>query len=120
MPKVLKDLAYGNAIYKTVMELEARDLRIMKAQAVCMITLFFSEMWIALESRSERHSIFHGPANFILYAVLILVMALLVALMQWDYFHSYLLLTGLSLYDWAFGIGASLIPVIIIEIYKKM
>ncbi len=91
-----------------------------KAQTVCLITLIFSEIWMAFEARSIKVGIFKGPKNIALYILITLVFAILFLITIWDVAQMYLVIITLSWKDWLIAFGASLIVLIVSEIYKKI
>jgi Ca2+-transporting ATPase len=96
------------------------DLSRIKAQTICYITLIFSEIWVVFEARSETRSIFKSQINIFLYICIAIVLLSLIALMTVDYAHSYFLFVGLNPGDWVIGIFTSFIPLVVMELYKRL
>ncbi|MHA1718145.1 MAG: cation transporting ATPase C-terminal domain-containing protein, partial [Promethearchaeota archaeon] len=91
-----------------------------KAQTLCLVTLIFSEIWIALESRSIKVGLFKGPKNAALYILITLVLGILFLITFWDVAQIYLVIITMSKWDWLIAFGASLIVLIVSEIYKRV
>ncbi|MHA1765549.1 MAG: cation-translocating P-type ATPase [Promethearchaeota archaeon] len=91
-----------------------------KAQTLCLVTLIFSEIWIALESRSIKVGLFKGPKNVALYILITLVLGILFLITFWDVAQIYLVIITMSKWDWLIAFGASLIVLIVSEIYKRV
>jgi Ca2+-transporting ATPase len=93
-------------------------LRLFKGQTICMITLIFSEIWIVYEARSIRKSIFQGIFNFALTILVLIVVAILAFITQYDLAQAYINIVTLSPIDWGIAFGSSLIVIIISKLYK--
>ncbi len=91
-----------------------------KAQTLCFVTLIFSEIWMAFEARSIKRGIFKGSKNIALFILLALVLGILFLITIWDVAQMYLVIITLSPWDWLIAFGASLIVLIVSEIYKKV
>ena len=91
-----------------------------KAQTLCLVTLIFSEIWMAFESRSIKVGLFKGPKNWALYILIAFVFGILALITIWDVAQIYLVIITLSPWDWLIAFGASLIVLIVTEIYKKI
>ena len=89
-----------------------------KAQTMCMITLIFTELWIVYEARSIRKSVFQGIFNFTLTLMVLIVLAILALITQYDLAQAYLNMVTLSPVDWGIALGASLTVVVISKVYK--
>jgi Ca2+-transporting ATPase len=96
----------------------ANETAIRHARSVCYVTLVFSEMWVALESRSETRSIFKAQMNLFLYFCLAFVLFTLYLVTTLPIAHRFLETMPLNGGDWALGIGLSLIPLAFMELYK--
>ncbi len=93
-------------------------LVIFKGRTMCFIILLLSETWIALESRSNKISIFKSKINILLYIFLLGVLALMFFLLHYNLAQIYIGFLNLSRNDWIICLSASLIPLVITEIYK--
>ena len=91
-----------------------------KAQTLCLVTLVFSEIWMVFEARSIKVGIFKGSKNTALFILLAFVLGILFLITIWDAAQMYLVIITLSLWDWLIAFGASLIVLIVSEIYKKV
>ncbi len=95
-------------------------LREWKAQTICLVTLIFSEIWMAFEARSIKVGLFKGPKNNALYILIAFVVGILLLITFWDFAQFYLVIITMSYKDWLIAFGASLIVLIVSEIYKKV
>ncbi|MHA1585576.1 MAG: cation-translocating P-type ATPase [Promethearchaeota archaeon] len=95
-------------------------LKLYKAQTMVFIVLVFSETWIALESRSDRRGMFKIKINPTLVIFIIFLFALMGALVLNPFTRAYLHLIPLNWIDWTVTIGASVLFIIITEIWKKI
>ncbi|QEE17851.1 cation-translocating P-type ATPase [Promethearchaeum syntrophicum] len=95
-------------------------LREWKAQTVCLVSLFFSEIWMAYEARSIKVGIFKGSKNITLFILIAFVVGILLLITIWDFAQYYLVILTLSPWDWLIAFGASLIVLIVSEFYKKI
>jgi Ca2+-transporting ATPase len=91
-----------------------------KAQTVCFVTLFFSEIWIAYEARSIKAGIFKRSKNIALFILIAFVLGILLLITIWDFAQFYLVILTLSPWDWLIAFGASLIVLFVSEIYKRI
>ncbi len=91
-----------------------------KAQTLCLVTLIFSEIWMVFEARSIKLGIFKGSKNIALFVLIAFVFGILFLITIWDVAQIYLVIITLSYWDWLIAFGASLIVLIVSEIYKKI
>jgi Ca2+-transporting ATPase len=93
---------------------------IFKAQTMCFATLFLGEAWVSLEARSEHRSMFKMPVNLALYIFLGLSVLILLFVLNFSLANIFLDLIVLSSSDWVAIILASLVPIVVMEIFKKV
>ena len=72
------------------------------------------------EARSIKIGILKGPKNMALYILLAFVFGILFLITIWDVAQIYLVIITLSWQDWLIAFGASLIVLIVSEIYKRI
>ena len=106
--------------FSVIGNLDIVRLREWKAQTVCLVSLFFSEIWMAYEARSIKVGIFKRSKNIALFILIAFVVGILLLITIWDIAQYYLVILTLSPWDWLIAFGASLIVLIVTEIYKKI
>ena len=95
-------------------------LKLMKGQTMCFIVVVFSEIWIALEARSIKKSMFKGEKNVALIILITFVLIVVLGVLNYGYAQAYLGFVNLSVWDWIMAISLSFTVVIITEIFKKV
>ncbi|MHA1519913.1 MAG: cation-translocating P-type ATPase [Promethearchaeota archaeon] len=102
---------------------DARDLKLLrffKGQTMAFITLVLSEIWIVYEARSIKRSVLQGILNITLTILILLVLAILALITQWDLAQAYINIVPLSPIDWGVCFGGSLMVVLVSVVYKKI
>ena len=105
-------------VYVTLAGPEDELARLFKARTICFVVLIFSEVWVALESRSVRTSIVKLPFNLALILFILFVLGILAVLTMYDLAQAYLNMVPLTSTDWAIAFGCSLPVIIGTEIFK--
>ncbi len=95
-------------------------LLLYKAQTICFISLIFSEIWVALEARSIKKSIFKVKINLLLLFFILFVLGVVALLVFYNVTQSYLHFIILSPWDWCLAIGCSFLVILTTELWKKL
>lgn len=93
---------------------------IFKAQSMALVTLFLCEIWVAIECRSNKRSLFKNQFNLVMSILLWFSVAILVFLTQNPVARAYLNIVPLNQMDWIISVGASFVFLIFVEILKAI